>query len=122
MIDARLYDVTLRDGNHALRHSLSSKFVSEYCQSADESGVWAVEVGHGNGLGASSYLVGKSIESDAALLEVARSALKTTKLAVHSIPGFATIKRDLIPALGLGWSYGCNLDGLGGLLHTSGCI
>ena len=102
MIDARLYDVTLRDGNHALRHSLSSKFVSEYCQSADESGVWAVEVGHGNGLGASSYLVGKSLESDAALLEAARSALKTTKLAVHSIPGFATIKRDLIPALGFG--------------------
>ncbi len=97
-----LYDVTLRDGNHALRHSLSSKFVKSYCEKADDSGVWAVEVGHGNGLGASSYLVGKSVESDAALLNAARSALKKTKLAVHSIPGFATIKRDLIPALDLG--------------------
>jgi 4-hydroxy 2-oxovalerate aldolase len=97
-----LYDVTLRDGNHALRHSLSSDFVSQYCKVADESNVWAVEVGHGNGLGASSYLVGKSSESDQALLTAARDSLKKTKLAVHSIPGFATIKRDLKPALEIG--------------------
>ena len=99
MSETRLYDVTLRDGNHALRHTLSSKFVYEYCREADKSGVWAVEVGHGNGLGASSYLVGKSAEPDTALLKAARESLRHTKLAVHSIPGFATIKRDLIPAI-----------------------
>jgi 4-hydroxy 2-oxovalerate aldolase len=97
-----LYDVTLRDGNHALRHTLSSQFVRSYCEQADISGVWAIEVGHGNGLGASSHLVGKSVESDEALLSAARESLKNTKLAVHSIPGFATIKRDLVPALDLG--------------------
>jgi 4-hydroxy 2-oxovalerate aldolase len=97
-----LYDVTLRDGNHALRHSLTSQFVSEYCGIADNSGVWAVEVGHGNGLGASSYLVGKSAESDEKLLISARDSLKKTKLAVHTIPGFATIDRDLIPAIEIG--------------------
>ena len=97
-----LYDVTLRDGNHALRHSLTSKFVSEYCEIADNSGVWAVEVGHGNGLGASSYLVGKSAESDQKLLIAARNGLKQSKLAVHTIPGFATIDRDLIPAIEIG--------------------
>lgn len=97
-----LYDVTLRDGNHALRHSLTADFVAQYCSLADDSGVWAIEVGHGNGLGASSHLVGKSIESDFSLLEAARSNLSKAKLAVHSIPGFATIKRDLIPAIGLG--------------------
>lgn len=102
MIDTRLYDVTLRDGNHALRHTLSSAFVAEYCRKADQSGVWAVEVGHGNGLGASSHLVGKSVESDRALLQAARESLTHAKLAVHTIPGFATIKRDLVPALDLG--------------------
>ena len=102
MKESLLYDVTLRDGNHALRHTLTSKFVTNYCSSAEKSGVWAVEVGHGNGLGASSYLVGKSAESDSSLLTAARSSLKNVKLAVHSIPGFATIKRDLIPALDLG--------------------
>jgi 4-hydroxy 2-oxovalerate aldolase len=97
-----LYDVTLRDGNHALRHNLSSNFVSNYCEIADKSGVWAVEVGHGNGLGASSFLVGKSLESDIELLTSARNKLQRTKLAVHAIPGFATIKRDLIPAIDVG--------------------
>ena len=102
MKKTKLYDVTLRDGNHALRHSLSSIFVGDYCRSADSSGIWAVEVGHGNGLGASSHLVGKSVESDHDLLESARKNLTTTKLAVHSIPGFATINRDLKPAIGIG--------------------
>ena len=97
-----LYDVTLRDGNHALRHQLTSKFVIEYCKVADKSDVWAVEVGHGNGLGASSFLVGKSAEKDLDLLTAARSNLNRVKLAVHTIPGFATIKRDLIPALDCG--------------------
>ena len=97
-----LYDVTLRDGNHALRHALTSNFVAEYCEIADSSGVWAVEVGHGNGLGASSHLVGKSVESDRNLLIAAREHLTNAKLAVHSIPGFATIERDLIPAIEIG--------------------
>lgn len=97
-----LYDVTLRDGNHALRHQLTSKFVSDYCTVADKSDVWAVEVGHGNGLGASSFLVGRSAEKDIDLLTAARNNLTRAKLAVHTIPGFATIERDLIPALDCG--------------------
>jgi len=98
----QVYDVTLRDGNHALRHGLTSDFVRAYCSLAERSGVWAVEVGHGNGLGASSFLVGKSRENDASLLLAARETLTNVKLAVHAIPGFATIKRDLVPALELG--------------------
>jgi 4-hydroxy 2-oxovalerate aldolase len=98
----KLYDVTLRDGNHALRHNLETQFVTKYCALANNSGVWAVEVGHGNGLGASSYLVGKSKFSDFELLSAAREQLTNTKLAVHSMPGFSTIKKDLSPALNLG--------------------
>jgi 4-hydroxy 2-oxovalerate aldolase len=102
MKNPKLYDVTLRDGNHALRHTLTAKFVQDYCKSADASGVWAIEVGHGNGLGASSHLVGKSSESDHDLLEAARQHLTSAKLAVHSIPGFSTIKRDIKPAISIG--------------------
>lgn len=96
------YDVTLRDGNHALRHQLDSDFVRQYCGVAETSEVWAVEVGHGNGLGASSFLVGRAAESDESLLLAARESLSSTKLAVHAIPGFATVKRDLAPAVSLG--------------------
>ena len=74
-------------------YQLKLDFVSDYCEAAEKSGVWAVEVGHGNGLGASSYLVGESKYSDFELLTVARSKLSTVKLAVHSIPGFSTINR-----------------------------
>lgn len=98
----KLYDVTLRDGNHALRHSLDPEFVRKYCGQAEMSGSWAVEVGHGNGLGASSYLVGKSKFADEAILKAAREKLQTTLLAVHAIPGFATINNDIKPAIDLG--------------------
>lgn len=97
-----LYDVTLRDGNHALRHALTPEFVERYCLVADSSTSYAIEVGHGNGLGASSFLVGKSKHSDADLINSARNSLKNVRLAVHTIPGFATIDRDLKPAIDLG--------------------
>lgn len=97
-----LYDVTLRDGNHALRHTLSSNFVAEYCKLAEQTDSWAIEVGHGNGLGASSYLVGQSAESDQNLLIAARENLVNKKLAIHAIPGFATLNRDIKPAIEIG--------------------
>jgi 4-hydroxy 2-oxovalerate aldolase len=102
--EMKYYDVTLRDGNHAIRHALEPKFVKTYCQAAIDSNVWAVEIGHGNGLGASSYLVGRSKFQDFELLEVARASLgeRGPKLAVHCIPGFATLKRDIVPALNQG--------------------
>jgi 4-hydroxy 2-oxovalerate aldolase len=98
----KFYDVTLRDGNHALRHQLSMNFLINYCEMAQKSQSWAVEVGHGNGLGASSYLIGKSLLSDEELLRAARMHLGGKLLAVHAIPGIATIERDLKPALDLG--------------------
>jgi 4-hydroxy 2-oxovalerate aldolase len=95
-------DPTLRDGNHAVSHRLSCDQVARYARLADAARIPIVEVGHGNGLGASSLQVGISRESDRSLLEAARSNLKTSLLGVHVIPGFATINRDLRPALELG--------------------
>jgi len=95
-------DLTLRDGNHALQHQLSLDQVSSYCKSIDEVGIDVIEVGHGNGLGASSLQVGISKFSDEQLLTTARESLKRSKLGVHVIPGFATIKNDLSMAVDLG--------------------
>lgn len=99
---SRIYDVTLRDGNHALRHSLSLDLVRDYCQIANVSSVDYIEIGHGNGLGASSALVGFSRQSDLALLSTARENLPDKLLAVHCIPGFATISKDVSPAIDIG--------------------
>jgi 4-hydroxy 2-oxovalerate aldolase len=61
-----------------------------------------VEVGHGNGLGASSMMVGEALLTDEEILTISRESLINSKLSMHVIPGFATIKRDLIKAIDLG--------------------
>jgi 4-hydroxy 2-oxovalerate aldolase len=95
-------DPTLRDGNHAVSHQLGIEQIAAYCGAADAAGVSIVEVGHGNGLGASSLQVGESAIDDQTMLAVARQNLKSSKLGIHVIPGFATIERDLKPALDYG--------------------
>lgn len=97
-----LYDVTLRDGSHAISHQLSEQQISDYTRLIDKSGIYAVEVGHGNGLGASSVLVGQSRLSDELIIKTAKNHLQHTKLGIHVIPGFATINRDLSNALSWG--------------------
>lgn len=95
-------DPTLRDGNHAVRHELSAEQIAAYCKAADAAGVSIVEVGHGNGLGASSLQLGESLTPDPIALATARANLTKSKLGIHVIPGFATIERDLKPVLELG--------------------
>jgi 4-hydroxy 2-oxovalerate aldolase len=65
----------------------------------DESGVYAIIVGHGNGLGASSLQVGLSLLSDDEMIATARGNLFATKLGAYLIPGFGTIQDDIIPAM-----------------------
>lgn len=95
-------DPSLRDGNHAVRHQLRPEQIAEYCRRADAAGVPIVEVGHGNGVGASSLQLGQAIANDHELLSAARGALKRSQLGIHIIPGFATIEKDLKPALDVG--------------------
>lgn len=95
-------DPTLRDGNHAVRHQLSREAFAAYCQAAEAARVPIVEVGHGNGLGASSLLVGECRLSDEDILSTARQHLHQSRLGIHVIPGFCTIKKDLVRAVELG--------------------
>ncbi len=95
-------DPSLRDGNHAVRHQLQASQIAVYCEAADAAGIPIVEVGHGNGIGASSLQLGESAISDEVMLSTARSHLKRSRLGIHVIPGFATIQRDLKLAIDLG--------------------
>tara|TARA_R110000868_G_scaffold138335_3_gene352391 strand:+ start:144 stop:1160 length:1017 start_codon:yes stop_codon:yes gene_type:complete len=95
-------DSSLRDGNHSVKHSISLSNVKRYCQFADRVGIPIVEVGHGNGLGASSLLIGMCPHSDDQLLSTARENLNKSKLGVHIIPGLATVKRNIKPAMDIG--------------------
>jgi 4-hydroxy 2-oxovalerate aldolase len=103
-------DVTLRDGNHAVNHKINLKIIEKYCNFAEEIGIPIIEIGHGNGLGASSLAIGRSDIQDNTALKKARKILKKTKLSVHSIPGFSTID-NIKSAIDLGvdiFRIGCN--------------
>ena len=95
-------DSSLRDGNHAVKHTINLDQIKRYCQFADQAGIPIVEVGHGNGLGASSLLIGLSPHTDKQILSAARENLKTSKLGIHIIPGIATVNKDIQPAIDLG--------------------
>ena len=97
-----LSDATLRDGNHAIGHTLTAEQIAIYCQAIDETGIAIVEVGHGNGIGASSLQLGISKTPDHEALRIARDNLKKSMLGIHVIPGFATIEKDLKPAIDSG--------------------
>lgn len=95
-------DPTLRDGNHAIQHTLTVKQIAAYCAAADAAGVPIVEIGHGNGIGASSLQLGESAAPDQEALRTARENLPHSKLGIHMIPGFATIEKDLRGAIQAG--------------------
>lgn len=97
-----LTDPTLRDGSHACSHQISEEQIRAYASAADEAGFDYVEVGHGNGLGASSLQLGESLVPERRMLEIARECLRKTKLSVHVMPGFATIKREIAQAMDAG--------------------
>jgi 4-hydroxy 2-oxovalerate aldolase len=83
-------DVTLRDGNHAINHQMDSKTIGEYCKLLNDTGVDICEIGHGNGIGASSLSIGTSKLDYSNSLKIAKKNLKKVKLSVHAISGFAT--------------------------------
>jgi 4-hydroxy 2-oxovalerate aldolase len=85
-----LHDPTLRDGQHAVRHQLDREQIRAYAAAVDAAGVPVVEIGHGNGLGASSLQVGRGKLSDDEMLATAREALTRSKMAVLMLPGWAT--------------------------------
>ncbi|MFB5762607.1 4-hydroxy-2-oxovalerate aldolase [Paenibacillus medicaginis] len=95
-------DPTLRDGSHAIQHQLNTQQLTLYAELAEEAGIPIIEVGHGNGLGASSLQLGESSLSDTQMLETCRNILNKTRLGIHVIPGFATINKDLKNALDIG--------------------
>lgn len=102
MVKVVISDPTLRDGNHAVQHQLNAKQIAAYAMAAEAAHIPIVEVGHGNGLGASSLQVGESLLKDREMLQAAREKLVNSKLGVHAMPGFATISKDLKQAIEIG--------------------
>lgn len=97
-----IIDSTLRDGSHAMGHQFTAQNISEYARGAEAAGTKVLVVGHGNGLGASSLQLGRSLLSDKEMILLAKKELVRTKLAAFLIPGYGTIKDDIAPAISFG--------------------
>lgn len=103
-LDVYIVDSTLRDGSHALRHQLDVDTIRAYCRGAETAGVPLLIVGHGNGLGASSLQLGRSLLSDYEMISTAKKELHHTALGAFLIPGYGTIRDDVEPILDQGVS------------------
>lgn len=106
-----IFDSTLRDGNHAVKHQIQKENIEDYCLAMDGVGVYTIIVGHGNGLGASSLQVGIAATPEREMLQTAKKSLEKTRLGAYMIPGFGTIKDNLGPAIADGvevFTIGCH--------------
>ena len=101
MQQIRVIDTTLRDGSHAVSHSYSPDQVRAVASRLDESGVFMIEVAHGDGLSGSSYNYGFSKHNELDLIAAAADSIKTAKLDVLLIPGIGTVQ-DLKTVRNLG--------------------
>lgn len=103
MTGLRVVDTTLRDGSHAIAHQFRVDQVERVAAGLDRAGVWAIAVGHGDGLGASSIQYGRPRHPDAELLAAAARVVERARIAIAILPGIGT-KRDLEEARDAGAS------------------
>jgi len=91
MANLTVVDVTLRDGNHTVRHQFTPDMMARIAASLDAAGVAMIEVGHGDGTGGSSIHVGRTPAPDQELIKAVVSSLKRARAAIFLIPGFGTM-------------------------------
>jgi 4-hydroxy 2-oxovalerate aldolase len=96
-----IQDVTLRDGQHAIKHQYAKDQMLQIAKSLDDAKVDAIEVAHGDGLSGGSFNYGFGAHTDWEWLESVASVLKHAKLTTLLLPGIGTI-HDLKKASEIG--------------------
>lgn len=89
-LDVRVTDSTLRDGSHAVRHRFTEAQVRDVVRGLDGAGVPVIEVTHGDGLGGSSFVYGKSAVDDIVLIKAAAAEVGSARIAALLLPGVGT--------------------------------
>lgn len=86
-----ILDTTVRDGSYAIDFKFSCKDVMDLVSRSERLGTKYIEIGHGQGLNASSLEHGFSLHSDMEYIDAARKAAETSKIGMFCIPGIARI-------------------------------
>lgn len=96
-----IQDVTLRDGQHAIRHQYSREQMRSIALALDAAKVDAIEIAHGDGLAGGSFNYGFGAHTDWEWLDGIAESLEHAVLTTLLLPGIGTID-DLKKAKALG--------------------
>jgi 4-hydroxy 2-oxovalerate aldolase len=88
-----LTDVTLRDGSHAMAHQFTVEQVEATVSALEGAGVRSIELGHGDGLGGSTFNYGFSATDDLKLIEAAVRTATYARIGCLLLPGVGTVTR-----------------------------
>lgn len=88
----KILDTTIRDGSYAVDFKFSLKDVRDLVSKSQRIGIEYIEIGHGQGLRASSPEHGIALQTDEEYMDTARSVANSSKLGVFCIPGIADPK------------------------------
>lgn len=92
-----LFDATIRDGSYYVDFKFSSDDVTEMVHRISKLGFKYIEIGHGQGLNASSPENGVSMQSDLEYMIAANKTAGKSKIGFFCIPGIARME-DLVLA------------------------
>lgn len=88
----KILDTTIRDGSYAVDFKFSCKDVQDLASKLQKIGIEYIEIGHGQGLNASSYEHGFALQTDTEYMEAARKVVDKSKLGFFCIPGIARVE------------------------------
>lgn len=105
-----LMDVTLRDGSYEVDFNFTNNDVRNIGLAVEAAGIKYIEIGHGQGLNASSLKYGIAANSDEEYLIAASENLKHIKYGMFCIPGIAGVDNlDILAKYGASFvRIGCN--------------
>ncbi len=88
----KILDTTIRDGSYAVDFKFSNKDVQDLVAKSHRIGIEYIEIGHGQGLNASSYEHGFALQTDTEYMDAAREVAGSSKLGFFCIPGIARVE------------------------------
>lgn len=98
----KIIDTTLRDGSYAVDFKFTCNNVRDLVSRAQRIGIEYIEIGHGQGLNASSLEYGVAAQTDTEYMDAARNVANKSKLGFFCIPNIARIEDiDIAKAHGM---------------------
>ena len=88
----KILDTTIRDGSYAVDFKFSCKDVRDLVTKSQRIGIEYIEIGHGQGLNASSAEHGVALQTDEEYMDAAREVADRAKLGFFCIPGIARLE------------------------------